>query len=290
MSTEQGRHYSEYPQRTNSFFRTTPLLVTTDAIVLRSRKHGETSKIVTLYSREYGKVDVIAKGARDLKSKFGGALEAFAESRIVFYKKEKAETSLYLLSKAEPVRSNAKLLEGLEKIEAATSVAELLNRSMHDEDQNIKLYDLTSTVLTAMSKSSEDVSSGPLLIYYYVAFAKLLGFAIQFDTLPEDRRSQQNVKTLFRVRTGEVTDIIVSQSPDPYHFDEYLVDGLEVKPEARQVLLYLNSSTLEGAGSRRISEQAAVNLKELFRAYFIEHLPGVTRNTLRSAGVFGRLG
>ena len=88
------------------------MLVTTEAIVLRSRKHGETSKIVTLYSREYGKVDVIAKGARDIKSKFGGALEAFAESRIVFYKKDKPEAALYLLSKAEPIRSNSKLLDG----------------------------------------------------------------------------------------------------------------------------------------------------------------------------------
>jgi DNA repair protein RecO (recombination protein O) len=266
------------------------MLVSTEAIVLRSRKHGETSKIVTLYSREYGKVDVIAKGARDIKSKFGGALEAFTESRIVFYKKEKAEASLYLLSKAEPIRSNAKLLEGLEKIEAATSIAELLNRSMHDEDQNTALYDLTSSVLTAMSRSDEDVAAGPLLIHYYLSFSKILGFAIQFDTLAEERRTQQNVKTLFRVRTGEVTDIIVSHSPDPYHFDEHLIDGLEVKPEARQMLLYLSSSSLEGAGSRRMSEQALVNLKEIFRAFFIEHLPGVTKNTMRSAGVFGRLG
>jgi hypothetical protein len=141
-----------------------------------------------------------------------------------------------------------------------------------------------------MSRCEEDVAAGPLLIYYYLSFSKILGFAIQFDTLPEDRRTQNNVKTLFRLRTGEVTDIIVSNSPDPYHFDEYLIDGLEVKPEARQMLLYLNSSTLDGAGSRRMSEQALVNLKELFRAFFIEHLPGVTKNTMRSAGVFGRLG
>jgi DNA repair protein RecO (recombination protein O) len=266
------------------------MLVSTDAIVLRSRKHGETSKIVTLYSREYGKIDVIAKGARDIKSKFGGALEAFTESRIVFYKKEKAEASLYLLSKAEPIRSNSKLLEGLEKIEAATSIAELLNRSMHDEEQNVALYDLTSTVLTAMSRSEEDVAAGPLLIYYYLNFSRLLGFLIQFDTLPEERRTKLNVRTLFRVKTGEVSDVIVSDSPNPYQFDEYLFDGLIVQPEARQMLLYLSGSTLEGAGSRRVSEVALVNLKELFRAFFIEHLPGVTKNTMRSAGVFGRLG
>lgn len=266
------------------------MLVSTEAIVLRSRKHGETSKIVTLYSREYGKVDVIAKGARDIKSKFGGALEAFTESRIVFYKKEKAEASLYLLSKAEPVRSNAKLLESLEKIEAATAIAELLNRSMHDEEKHPALYELTSVVLKAMTESPEEVAGGPLLIYYYFHFCQLLGFAIQFDTLPEDRREKLNVRTIFRHRTGELTDIVVNYNPDPNRFDEHLIDGLSVNPEARAVLLYLSKASLEGATSRRISEPALVNLKELFRAFFIEHLPGVTKSTLRSAGVFGKLG
>lgn len=266
------------------------MLVSTEAIVLRSRKHGETSKIVTLYSREYGKVDVIAKGARDIKSKFGGALESFTESRIVFYKKEKAEASLYLLSKAEPIRSNSRLLEGLEKIEAATAIAELLNRSMHDEEKHLALYDLTSAVLTAMSSSAEEVAAGPLLIYYYLRFAEQLGFAIQFDLLPEARRQELNVKTIFRTRTGELSDLVVSHSPDPYHFEEHLIDGLEVKPEARQMLLYLKGADLEGARSRRMSEAALMNLKELFRAFFIEHLPGVTKSTMRSAGVFGRLG
>lgn len=266
------------------------MLVTTDAIVLRSRKHGDTSKIVTLYSREYGKVDVIAKGARDIKSKFGGALESFAESCIVFYKKESADATLYLLSKAEPIRSNAKLLEGLDKIEAATAIAELVNRSMHDEEKNQPLFELTSVVLTAMSKSEEEVAAGPLLLYYYLNFAKLLGFAVQFDTLPEDRREQLNVKTIFRVRTGELTDIIINYSAAPEHFDEYLIDGLQVLPESRQMLIYLESSSLAGAGSRRMSEEALMNLKELFRAFFIEHVPGVTKSTMRSAGVFGRLG
>lgn len=265
------------------------MVVTTDAIVLRSRKHGETSKIVTLYSKEFGKVDVIAKGARDIKSKFGGALEAFAESRIVFYKKEKAEASLYLLSKAEPIRSNAKLLESLDVIEAATAIAELLNRSMHDEEQNLSLYELTSRVFTAMSQGPE-ASAGPLLIFYYVSFAKLLGFAIQTDTLPDSRFDAQNVRTLFSVKSGELFDILVNHSPDPNRFDEYLIDGVRVNPEARQVLLRLLRQPIEGALATRMSESAFMNLKEVFRAFFIEHLPGVTKSTLRSAGVFGKLG
>jgi DNA repair protein RecO (recombination protein O) len=74
------------------------MLVTTDAIVLRSRKQGDTSKICALYTKEYGLVDVIAKGAREMKSKFAGSLELFMHVTAVFYKKQGKE--LYLLSKS----------------------------------------------------------------------------------------------------------------------------------------------------------------------------------------------
>ena len=77
------------------------MLVTTEAIVLRSRKQGDTSKIVSLYTRDYGFVDVIAKGAREMKSKFGSALEPFTLSKVTFYKKEGRD--LYLLANAEVI-------------------------------------------------------------------------------------------------------------------------------------------------------------------------------------------
>ena len=61
------------------------MIVKTEAIVLRGRKQGDTSKLATLYTRDFGKIDVIAKGAREQKSKFGGALEMFARSTVVLY-------------------------------------------------------------------------------------------------------------------------------------------------------------------------------------------------------------
>src|SRR5439155_26532461 len=106
------------------------MIVSSEAIVLRARKQGETSKIVTLYTLAYGKLNVIAKGAREMKSKFGGALEAFSHINAIFYKKENVEPGLYLLSKAETIESNAGILNSLSKIEAATGIVELMLRSM----------------------------------------------------------------------------------------------------------------------------------------------------------------
>src|ERR1700733_7951160 len=130
------------------------MIVTTEAIVLRARKHGETSKIVTLYTLSYGKLNVIAKGARETKSKFGGALEMFARSTVVFYKRDKQD-ALSLLSKAETISSHSGILKSLDRIETATAIVELILNSMHDEEANEKLFAMLNSTLDTIATSNE---------------------------------------------------------------------------------------------------------------------------------------
>ncbi len=155
------------------------MLVTTESIVLRARKQGETSKIVTLYTREFGKVNVIAKGAREMKSKFGGALEMFARSSVVFYKREKHD-ALNLLSKAEIVDSHGGILRSLKKMEAATAVLELVLHAMHDEEENQELFELLAGTLETISGQEED-NAPSFQMRFYLEFTKLMGFEIDLD-------------------------------------------------------------------------------------------------------------
>jgi hypothetical protein len=157
------------------------VIVESEAIVLRAMKHGETSKIVTLYTLAYGKVNVIAKGARDMKSKFGGALEMFARVSAVFYKKERAEAGLYLLSKAELVDAHRGIVADLDRIEAATAVCELVLRAIHDEQEHPEIFDLLAAALSEISKGT----TSPILLQFefYLEFLKTMGFAMTDDEL-----------------------------------------------------------------------------------------------------------
>ena len=47
----------------------------TQAIILKRRDFGEADRLLTLVTPDYGKIDVIAKGARDPKSPFGASLD-----------------------------------------------------------------------------------------------------------------------------------------------------------------------------------------------------------------------
>ena len=74
--------------------RSEGMIIRTEAIVLRTMKYRETSRIATLYTKERGKVSVIAKGARDGKSRMGGALQPMNHVVALVYMKESRDLQL----------------------------------------------------------------------------------------------------------------------------------------------------------------------------------------------------
>ena len=70
-----------------------------DAIVLRTIEFSETSLVVTLFTREFGKLGVLAKGARRPKGPFEGSLDLLAVCRVVVIRK--ASDALDLLTEAK---------------------------------------------------------------------------------------------------------------------------------------------------------------------------------------------
>lgn len=120
----------------------------TEALVLKSIKFGDTSKIATLYSNDYGKIKVIAKGIRKPKSKLAGALQTFSHIHIVFYKKQ--TTEIYLLSQSEILHSYQALTRDLNRYVFASAAMELLDRLITGEEPHPEIFDLALETLSYM--------------------------------------------------------------------------------------------------------------------------------------------
>lgn len=67
-----------------------------EGLVLKAIKFGETSKIITLYTKEFGKLSFIAKGGSDPRKKLSSTLQFLSHIGVVFYLKKERE--LHLLS------------------------------------------------------------------------------------------------------------------------------------------------------------------------------------------------
>lgn len=154
------------------------MIAKTEAIVLRTRKYGETSRILNLYTREFGKLSVIAKGARGPKNKFGASLQPPNHVFAVLYKSDNRE--LHLLSQCDTITRFRNVPDDLDKFSAVMSIVELVELVMHDEERNDQLFDLTLSALNGIN----DALKNPVNVQYYfeLHLSDVLGFRPNFHT------------------------------------------------------------------------------------------------------------
>jgi DNA repair protein RecO (recombination protein O) len=251
------------------------VLATTEAIILRSRKQGDTSKIVSLYTLDYGVVDVIAKGAREMKSKFGSALEPFSLSKVTFYKKEGRD--LYLLSNAETTQALRSMQSDLDHIEAATKVVELLLRSQHHEESHPELFSLIKDTLIAMNDNKIGAAVWSILFAFYLQYILLSGFAIKLEA------DQPGTNYYFDIEQGEIfaAETSIAAHSEKFH---------KINPEVLASLKHLENGGVKNAGNLRLSESARRSIESLFRSYFNVHIEGMQQHKPKSGRVFTAMG
>lgn len=158
--------------RTDPSFQTF-MIERTEAIVLRSIDYGETSKILTLYTRSAGKLGVIAKGARSSKSSFGASLQPLSYSDVVYYYKSSRE--LQVLTESSFVTPLHEITKDLQKINVGLRLVEFVNNLMYKEEKNVTAFELLVHVLVRLNQTTERPIN--LWPFFRLRLATLLGFA-----------------------------------------------------------------------------------------------------------------
>jgi DNA repair protein RecO (recombination protein O) len=151
-----------------------------EALVLRTTDWSETSRIATLWTRELGKVRVLAKGGRRLKSAFENALDLLTHCSIVFLRKSSG--SLDLLTEARVVQRFGRLRSDLAALYAAYYVAELLTDWTEDYDPHPRLFDEALATLQEIGLPGERVVEvGPRTTRFEAVLLQELGYAPSLD-------------------------------------------------------------------------------------------------------------
>lgn len=150
------------------------MIVRTDAIVLHSRKYGDTSRIVVLYTADLGKTSVVAKGVRTPKSPFGSALEPMSHSRVTVYHKPMRD--LHTASAAEVVTHRHRLQGSYDHLSAGLSVCETVLRTQADEQPDPAIFDLLAEGLAAIDDTDAPYATG---VAVRLQLAECMGFGMQ---------------------------------------------------------------------------------------------------------------
>jgi DNA repair protein RecO (recombination protein O) len=117
-------------------------------IVLRAVDTGEADRVVTLLTRERGKVAAYARGARASRRRFGGSLEPF--TLVVAEVRERSGSDLLGLDAVSPVAAFGGIRGDLARIACAGYAAELARELVRDHEPHEDLFDLLAAYLGAL--------------------------------------------------------------------------------------------------------------------------------------------
>lgn len=149
----------------------------TDAIVIRVADFSESSRVVTFYTENWGKIATVAKGGRRLKGPFEAALDLLAACRIVFIRKSSG--SLDILTEAQLIRRFRPSGRSLASLYGGYYVAELLSSLSEDYDPHPVLY---QEALLALDRLSEEPVSRLAILRFELVVLRELGQLPALDT------------------------------------------------------------------------------------------------------------
>jgi DNA repair protein RecO (recombination protein O) len=148
------------------------------AIVLRTRAHAESDKIVTCLSRDWGKISAIAKGAKRSRRRFVNVLEPFSHIQLRF-RPSRSEDLMFLLG-AELIQAFRRPSVDLERFALASYIVELADVMTAGREAGQDMYQL---VLSGLSTLEAQPRLSPLFApLFALQILHHVGYAPDFTT------------------------------------------------------------------------------------------------------------
>lgn len=247
------------------------MIVQTDGVVLHTMKYRDTSKIVSLYTKKFGKIKVIAKGVRSQKNKFGSSLEPMSISSVVVYKKQQRE--LHLLSKSEIAVALNELYNHSDRMFTGLALIELVNMVMHDEEENEMVYNLLVQALQTVNEAPRNHLN--VFLSFMVKLFDHFGFGLTLSKCLLCGKTIDAVSTgASRIRLSD-GKIICPECVVAHHSS-----GMEIQGGVVKSLYYLQSNEIQKSPLLTLIPSVQQDALAILQSYLRYHIEGV--RTLRS--------
>lgn len=150
-------------------------LYRTHAVILRRRDFRDADRILTVFTPNYGKLELIAKGVRKTTSRKAGYLELFSHSTLMVAQARTWD----IVTEVVGVESFVNIRTDLEKISQANYISELIDCFTESGDENQPVWDLLILTLQELDRLDDSQNSGLLLRWFEMHLLSLSGFQPQ---------------------------------------------------------------------------------------------------------------
>lgn len=142
----------------------------TEGIVLREIRYKDSSKILSIYTKEHGKISAMARGAYRPKSGIVASTQLFSYSEYEMY----AGKQFYYINQAHILESFYSIRENMERLSYGYYMLELLDKSIEIDQKSNSLFSLLKKGLEIISELEEDFLK--FIVAYEIKFISFLGY------------------------------------------------------------------------------------------------------------------
>ncbi len=128
-------------------YRSNGKLYKAQGIILSRKNIGEADRVVTVFTKEYGKLRLIAKGIRRVTSRRAPYLEVFTQCTLMVHK----GSSMDSITEAQPIEAFERVRLDLARVSIAYLYCELISVLLAEKQEHVDIYDLLVQALTELN-------------------------------------------------------------------------------------------------------------------------------------------
>ena len=238
-------------------------ILRTEAVVMKGWKLGETSKILSLFTRDFGKVKVVAKGGRGSKSKFKGCLEPLTHLRIFYY--DKRTRDLQLLSQADLIDPHLHIIGNVKKTILSLAIIELVDRAVVGEEPFPQIFDLLVSTLQSIDEAKGFFEA--LVWFFESHFIELMGYKPTWDTCLSCKTSLGADGGYFQPHSGGLCCNRCGSEKG----------GLVIGGETLEILYWLQRENIRNIDQIHPDKPQKAEIRKMFDLYFKTHIEHMNR-------------
>jgi DNA repair protein RecO (recombination protein O) len=230
-----------------------PMLQKCEGIVIRTIDYGETNKIITLYTREWGKIGVMARGAKKPNSRLSSITQLFTHGYFLVHR----GTGLGSVQQGEMITSMRGIGEDIFLTAYACYIIELTDRCTEEKKPNPFQFELLFQTLNYMN---EGYDPEVLMNIYEMKMLNVMGLYPILNKCSVCGSTDGHFS--FSIREG---GLICHRclATDPYH--------LKISQTAVKLLRLFYYFDLSRLGNISVKEETKAELKKVIIAYYEEY-------------------
>ncbi len=232
----------------------------TEALILKRRNFGEADKLITIFTRNQGKVATIAKGVRKITSRRAGSLELLNHVKVSLHQTK----SLPILTEAQAINSFPNLKANLENLSSAFIVLELVDRLIAEEQENQVVFDLMLATLEHINQAKTEIEARKFQTSFQIKLLTEVGYLPQLYNCANCRGKLQEERNFLSPNNGGLVD---------FGCNREAMLSRPVEPEVVKALRFLNNqafSEVDKLDLRAKLLHETLSLLNYYTVFFLE--------------------